>query len=61
MGVDRGENPDEPTPIELAVAVKKLNAMKPPPAEDVVPPPMEEEEEEIAGSGTAIGLMSRRI
>jgi hypothetical protein len=61
MGVDRGENPDEPTPTELAVAVKKVNAMQPTPAEDVVPPPMEEDEEEIAGSGTAIGLMSRRI
>ena len=62
MGVDREENPDEPTPTELAVAVKKLNAMKPQPAEDVAPPPSPpmEDEEEIAESGTAIGLMSRR-
>lgn len=60
MGVDREENPDEPTPTELAVAVKKLNAMKPQPAEDVAPPPPMEDEEEIAESGTAIGLMSRR-
>ena len=58
MGVEQENDPDRPSPSDLAVAVKKLEAMKP--EREEVPPPMEEEEEEMPEANTAIGLMSRR-